>query len=59
MSKYYQKIRMQFKYKSELATGNNRTDKEEKQISSAKKKKLKKLLWNAKEKRLKYWEKRF
>ena len=34
MSKYYQKIRMQFKYKSELATGNNRTDKEEKQISS-------------------------
>ena len=44
MSKYYQKIRMQFKYKSELATENNRTDKEEKQISSAKKKKLKKLL---------------
>lgn len=36
---------MQFKYKSELATINNRTDSEEKQISYAKKKKkLKKLL---------------
>ena len=45
---------MQFKYKSELATINNRTDSEEKQISYAKKKKkLKKLLWNAKEKKIK------
>lgn len=44
MSKYYQKIRMQFKYKSELATINNRADKEEKYINYAKKKKPKKLL---------------
>ena len=43
---------MQFKYKPELATINNRTDSEEEQISYEKKK-LKKLLWNAKEKKIK------
>ena len=46
---------MQFKYKSELATINNRTDSEEKQISYAKKKKsLRSSYEMQRKKRLKY-----